>query len=54
MEPEGSGKNINEAWMAAIPGTVRDVEAVEIDDDDPDAELKMIRRRAGIEDWWKV
>ncbi len=26
----------------------------EIDPDDPDAEIKMIRRRAGLPNWWKV
>ena len=56
MPPEGSGKNVNEAWMAAIPGTVRNLEAddYEIDPEDPDADIKMIKRRAGMDNWWKV
>ncbi len=57
MPSEGSGKNINEAWMAAIPGVhlgSGDPNDPEIEADDPDAELKMIKRRAGMKDWWKV
>lgn len=56
MPPEGSGKNVNEAWMAAIPGTVRNLEDGdhEIDPEDPDADIKMIKRRAGMDNWWKV
>jgi len=55
--PPGSGKSgkpVSEAWLAGVPGTFRDMgEMPEIDPDDPDAELKMIKRRAGLPDWWK-
>ena len=40
--------------MAAIPGTMRNYQEVQIENDDPDAELKMMRRRAGIEKWWII
>ena len=55
--PPGDGKGgkpMTEAWLAPIPGMHSLDGGPEIDEDDPDAELKMIRRRAGIEDWWKV
>ena len=40
--------------MAAIPGTMRNYQEVQIENDDPDAELKMMRRRAGIEKCWII
>jgi len=40
--------------MAAIPGTMRNYQEVQIENDDPDAELKMMRRRAGIAKWWII
>lgn len=52
-----SGKSVNEAWLAAVPGVFLgsgDPNDPVIDDEDPDAELKMIRRRANIPNWWKV
>jgi hypothetical protein len=53
-----SKKQIDEAimlGMAAIPGTMRGTEPeIQIEDDDPDAEIKMMRRRAGIERWWII
>lgn len=55
--PPGSGKSgkpVSEAWLAGVPGTFRDTgDNPEIDPDDPNAELKMIKRRAGLPDWWK-
>ena len=68
LTPEGSGKTvdpiseseqIDEAMvavgMAAIGGVMRSTgDGPEIDPADPDAELKMIRRRAGLAEWWKV
>lgn len=54
-------KKLDEAILLGInniPGTVRhtddDADQYVISEDDPDAELKMIRRRAGLKDWWKV
>ena len=52
-------KKLDEAvmlGMASIPGTVRSSHErpdLAVDDNDDDAELKMIKRRSGIADWWK-
>lgn len=41
--------------MAAIGGVMRySGNGPDIDPDDPDAEIKMIRRRAGLPNWWKM
>jgi len=58
LAAESAKKQIDEAimlGMAAIPGTMRGTEPeIQIEDDDPDAEIKMMRRRAGIAQWWKI
>jgi len=69
LTPEGNGKTVDpisegkqqvdEAMvavgMAAIGNVYRGgADGPEIDPADPDAELKMIRRRAGLPNWWKV
>ena len=58
--PSESKKRLDENIMlglSAIPGTYlgnSDMSQFEIDPDDPDADIKEMRRRSGIEEWWKV
>jgi len=42
--------------ISAIPGTIRNVNADEhyLSEDDPDYDIKLMRKRAGIDKWWKV
>ncbi len=68
LSKEGGGRNvppiseseqIDETMvaigMAAIGGVMRSYgDGPDIDPSDPDAEIKMIRRRAGLENWWKM
>ena len=59
VDPISEGKQIDEAMvavgMAAIGNVYRGgADGPQIDPADPDAELKMIRRRAGLPNWWKV
>lgn len=59
VDPISESEQIDEAMvavgMAPIGGVMRSTgDGHEIDPADPDAELKMIRRRAGLADWWKV
>jgi hypothetical protein len=53
---KNSRKKIDEAiclGMSSIPGVIRGDYADVPDDADWDDELKMIKRRAGMENWWK-
>lgn len=65
LSKEGGGRTVKPVsesmvaiGMSGIGHTVRDVEAHSREDDDglteDQKELQMIRRRAGLEDWWKV
>lgn len=48
-------ENMVAVGMAAIGGVMRySGNGPDIDPADPDAEIKMIRRRAGLENWWKI
>jgi hypothetical protein len=56
---KNSKKQLDEAimlGMSTIPsiGLGSSYEEYEIKEDDPNAELKMIRRRAGLANWWKM
>jgi len=53
---KNSRKKIDEAiclGMSSIPGVIRGDHADVPDDADWDDELKLIKRRAGMENWWK-
>jgi len=42
--------------ISAIPSTIRNVHADEylLSEDDPDYDIKIVRKRAGMDNWWKV
>ncbi len=63
LSKEGGGRTVKPVsesmvalGMAAINPTARNIEAAQDDDDgltEEERELRMIKRRAGLEDWWK-
>ena len=52
-------KRLNEnivLGISAIPSTVRNIHADEyiLSEDDPDYDIKLAKKRAGLPNWWKV